>query len=152
MATEDYIKPKFRILGGEDRDTQEVHNLFSKFSTCVPCPTEFCDAAGAALIKYMNNTFLATKVSVFNQFYEFWQKSGIPTGWMQLMKALHLDERIGNSHYQIPGPDGDRGWGGKCYPKDMNALLHEAKEMGVTLNILEEAWKYNLSIRRALTG
>ena len=147
-ALEDYLKPRFRILGGKADDTKAVQDLFEKFSACAPCPVEFCDAVGASLVKYMNNTFLATKVSVLNQFYELWEKSGSTAEWLQLMEALHLDERLGNSHYQIPGPDGDRGWGGKCYPKDINALLGEAKGMEISLSILEEAWKYNLSIRK----
>ncbi len=149
-ALEDYLNPKFRILGGKEDDTKAVQELFEKFSICTPCSVKFCDAAGASLVKYMNNTFLATKVSVLNQFYELWEKSGSTVEWLQLMEALHLDERLGNSHYQIPGPDGDRGWGGKCYPKDANALLAEAKDMGISLSVLEEAWKYNLSIRKKI--
>ena len=147
-ALDDYLNPRFRILGGEEDDAKAVQALFAEFSACAPCPTGFCDAIGAALIKYMNNTFLATKVGMLNQFYELWGKSGSTTEWPQLMEAWHLDERLGNSHHQIPGPDGDRGWGGKCYPKDANALLHEAKALGVELSILEEAWNYNLSVRR----
>lgn len=147
-AREDYLKPRLRILGGTEDDAKAVQDLFVGYSTCAPCPVGFCDAIGAALIKYMNNTFLATKVSMLNQFYELWQKSGSTAGWEELMEALHLDERLGNSHYQIPGPDGDRGWGGKCYPKDANALLREAKELGVELSILQEAWNYNLSVRK----
>ena len=147
-ALQDYLNPKFRILGGSGEDTKAVQELFEKFSVCTPCPVEFCDAPGASLVKYMNNTFLATKVSILNQFYELWEKSGSTAEWSQLMRALHLDERLGNSHHQIPGPDGDRGWGGKCYPKDANALLAEAENMGVSLSVLEEAWKYNLSIRK----
>ena len=149
-ALEDYLNPRFRILGGNESDAKAVQDLFAKFSACAPCPVGFCDAVGAALIKYMNNAFLATKVSILNQFYGLWEKSGSSTDWMQLMEAWHLDERLGNSHYQVPGPDGDRGWGGKCYPKDVNALLREAKELETELSVLEEAWNYNLSIRKKI--
>lgn len=149
-ALEDYLNPRFRILGGNESDAKAVQNLFAEFSTCAPCPVGFCDAIGAALIKYMNNTFLATKVSMLNQFHELWEKSGSSTDWMQLMEVWHLDERLGNSHYQVPGPDGDRGWGGKCYPKDVNALLREAKELEIKLSVLEEAWNYNLSVRKKI--
>lgn len=147
-ALDDYLKPKFRILGGAEDDTKAVQGLFAEYSTCAPCPVGVCDAVGAALVKYMNNTFLATKVSMLNQFYSLWKKSGSTVEWMKLMEALHLDERLGNSHYQVPGPDGDRGWGGKCYPKDANALLREARELGIELSILQEAWNYNLSVRK----
>lgn len=147
-ARDDYLNPRFRILGGDENDAKAVQDLFTGFSACSPCPVGFCDAVGAALIKYMNNAFLATKVSVLNQFHELWQKSGCATDWMKLMEAWHLDERLGNSHYQVPGPDGDRGWGGKCYPKDVNALLREAEDMEVELSILKQMWNYNLSIRK----
>ena len=147
-APEDYLKPRFRILGGLEDDVTAVAKLFSEFSVCAACPTGYCDALGASLIKYMNNALLAAKVSTLNQFHGLWEKSGSDTAWLQLMEALHLDERIGNSHYQIPGPDGDVGWGGKCFPKDVSALLHEAQDAGVSLSVLKEAWKCNLSIRK----
>lgn len=149
-ALDDYLNPRFRILGGGESDTKAVQDLFSRFSACTPCPVGFCDAVGAALVKYMNNTFLATKVSMLNQFHELWERSGCTMEWAELMEAWHLDDRLGHSHHQVPGPDGDRGWGGKCYPKDVNALLLEAKDLGVELSILEEAWNYNLSVRRKI--
>ncbi len=146
-ALNDFLNPKFRILGGESEDTHAVQELFEKYSCCAPCPVGYCDAPGAALIKYMGNAFLALKVSILNQFYELWEKSGSTTEWIELAKLWHLDTRIGNSHYEVPGFDGDRGWGGKCFPKDVNALLHEAHSQGVQLSLLEEAWNYNKSIR-----
>ena len=110
-------------------------------------PVGYCDAVGAALIKYMGNAYLALKVSMLNQYYELWEQLGCTTEWSELAKIWHLDARIGDSHYDIPGPDGDRGWGGNCFPKDVNALLREAEAQGVSLSILEEAWTYNKSIR-----
>ena len=146
-ASDDFLNPRFRILGGSKKDTTAVHDLFSKFSKCQPCPVGYCDAVGAALIKYMSNAYLALKVSMLNQFFDFWKRSDCETDWNELTEVWQLDSRIGNSHFQVPGPDGDRGWGGKCFPKDVNALLYEARDKGVSLSILEEAWNYNKAIR-----
>ena len=146
-ASDDFLNPRYRVLGGEKEDTAEVHHLFSTFSECQPCSVGYCDAVGAALIKYMSNTYLALKVSMLNQFFDFWKHSDCETDWAELAEIWHLDSRIGSSHYDVPGPDGDRGWGGKCFPKDVNAMLCEAKDKGVSLSILEEAWNYNKTIR-----
>ena len=146
-AADDFLNPKFRILGGGQDDTLSVQRLFDEYSQCRPCPVGYCDAVGAALIKYMGNSYLALKVSMLNQYYELWEQLGCTTDWSELAKIWHLDARIGDSHYDIPGPDGDRGWGGNCFPKDVNALLREAEAQGVSLSILEEAWTYNKSIR-----
>lgn len=146
-ASDDFLNPRFRILGGKKEDVAEVQHLFSTFSKCRPCSVGYCDAVGAALIKYMSNAYLALKVSMLNQFFDLWKLSDCETDWAELAEIWHLDSRIGSSHYDVPGPDGDRGWGGKCFPKDVSAMLFEAKDKGVSLSILEEAWNYNKSIR-----
>ena len=56
-----------------------------------------------------------------------------------------LDGRIGHSHLQVPGPDGNFGFGGSCFPKDMRALIAFAKENNIPLNTIEGAWKTNRS-------
>ena len=147
-ASDDFLNPRYRVLGGGEADTIAVNRLFTEFSQCQPCPVAYCDAVGAALIKYMSNAYLALKVSVLNQFFDFWKGLDCETGWDELTQIWQLDSRIGNSHFKIPGPYGDRGWGGKCFPKDVNALLCDAKAKGVSLSILEEAWNYNTSIRK----
>lgn len=58
-----------------------------------------------------------------------------------------LDERIGDSHMRVPGPDGQLGFGGMCFPKDTSALLKYAEEVGVTLNVLDAAVKKNTILR-----
>ena len=58
-----------------------------------------------------------------------------------------LDSRIGESHTKVPGHDGKCGFGGTCFPKDINAIISFAKEKGIRMNVLEAAWKTNLEIR-----
>jgi UDPglucose 6-dehydrogenase len=57
------------------------------------------------------------------------------------------DERLGSTHWSVPGPDGKKGFGGSCFPKDLNALIHVAQSLGVDANVLEAVWKTNLQIR-----
>jgi UDPglucose 6-dehydrogenase len=142
-----FINPDCRILGGSPEDTSEVQSAFEVFSICKRCDVGYCDAIGAAVIKYMENSFLAMKVSFMNQFYDLLKESGSETEWNHLARIFHFDSRMGNSHYKIPGHDGDRGWGGKCLPKDINAIIYEAKKLGCDLTIMEEVWKYNLENR-----
>jgi len=57
------------------------------------------------------------------------------------------DGRIGHSHLSVPGPDGKLGFGGSCFPKDIQAIINFAKNLNLNLNTLEGAWKTNLSVR-----
>jgi UDPglucose 6-dehydrogenase len=63
------------------------------------------------------------------------------------MEAFHLDRRVGTEHYKVPGPDGKRGWGGKCFPKDINAIIGMAKDMGMELHLLDLARELNYKWR-----
>jgi nucleotide sugar dehydrogenase len=103
------------------------------------------DSTTAEFIKYMANTFLAVKVSVVNEFYRLANELGVE--WNDALEGFVSDPRIGNSHTQVPGHDGRLGFGGTCFPKDINALITMGKELGVDMNTLEAAWKTNLEVR-----
>jgi UDPglucose 6-dehydrogenase len=103
------------------------------------------DTTTAEFIKYMANTFLAVKVSVVNEFYRMSKTLGV--NWNDALEGFVSDPRIGNSHTQVPGHDGKLGFGGTCFPKDINALITMGKELGVDMNTLEAAWKTNLEVR-----
>jgi UDPglucose 6-dehydrogenase len=57
------------------------------------------------------------------------------------------DERLGKSHWAVPGPDGHYGFGGSCFPKDLNALIHLARNLDTSLNTIGGAWDTNLDVR-----
>ena len=59
-----------------------------------------------------------------------------------------LDTRLGNSHWMVPGPDGDRGFGGHCFTKDLQAINHIAEVAGVNANVLKATWKTNNQVRK----
>ena len=93
----------------------------------------------------MNNTFFATKVSIMNEFYRFSKALGV--NWNDALNGFISDQRIGDSHLNVPGPDGKLGFGGTCFPKDLNSFLAFAKENNINMNVLEAAWKTNLEVR-----
>ena len=74
----------------------------------------------AEMIKYFTNPFLATKVSFANEMYDLCLKLNLD--YDKVVEYAVLDKRIGKSHLNVPGPDGDFGFGGHCFPKDLSAL------------------------------
>ena len=71
------------------------------------------DSKTAELIKYMNNTFFATKVSIMNEFKLLSQKIG--ANWEDALHGFASDGRVGDSHLNVPGHDGKLGYGGTCF-------------------------------------
>jgi UDPglucose 6-dehydrogenase len=131
------------ILGGEPSLTKRVEELFNdRFMNRHIIHT---DSKTAEFVKYMNNTFFATKVSLMNEYYRLSQLIGV--NWEDALYGFASDGRIGDSHLHVPGPDGKLGFGGTCFPKDINALITMAKEVGCNMNVLESAWKTNLEVR-----
>lgn len=131
------------ILGGESHLTERVEELFTdRFMNRHIIHT---DSTTAEYIKYMNNTFFATKVAIMNEFYRLGMEIGV--NWDDALYGFASDGRIGDSHLHVPGPDGKLGYGGTCFPKDVNALISFAKSHGVNMNALEGGWKTNLEVR-----
>lgn len=95
------------------------------------------------LVKYFKNAFLATKVSFFNQVYDFCTSAGI--NYEEVMNGIAQDSRIGFSHTKVTE---ERGWGGMCLPKDTSALLKTAEKYDVDLSLIREACEYNSKIRK----
>jgi UDPglucose 6-dehydrogenase len=98
------------------------------------------------MAKYMTNVFFATKVSLMNEFYQLYEKFG-NGDWEDVVKAFSTDFRVGKTHLKVPGPDGDKGWGGKCYQKDINALVSIAKECNTVNNVMSAAIETNKAVR-----
>ena len=149
-ALADFLNPDCRIIGGHPEQVRAVQKLYDDYSICQPCKVGYCSAVNAAYVKYMRNTYLAIKVSMMNQFYDLFAKMDGIDSWENIATILHYDSRLGGSHYQVPGPDGDRGWGGKCLPKDSAALYHYATEQEVEMTLLKTALEYNKKIRKKI--
>ena len=131
------------ILGGELLLTEEVKTLFNqRFKIKNIIQT---DSKTAELTKYMNNTFFATKVSIMNEFKLLCDKIG--ANWEDALRGFVSDGRIGDSHLNVPGHDGKFGYGGTCFPKDVNALLSFSKKNDIELNTISGGWVTNLKVR-----
>lgn len=103
------------------------------------------NSTSAELFKYVCNTFLALKVSFANELKQLCDKLNVD--YDGLVDNLKTDERLGASHWKVPGPDGLLGFGGSCFPKDINGLLALSREVGVDMLTLEAAWTTNLIVR-----
>ena len=98
-------------------------------------------------VKYFANCFFATKVSYFNEMRVFCDSKGLD--WDNIIEGVMSDGRIGISHYQVPGFDGDYGFGGTCFPKDINALIKSFENCGQDPLLLKAAWQRNLLVRQS---
>ena len=141
----DYVEGKFIILGGRIKAYLDQAEKISKWGQPNATLVAHCSIEEASLAKYTINSFLATKVSFMNEIYQLAQAIG--ADYNHVAKMVSLDKRIGNSHLQVPGPDGSFGFGGMCFPKDTSALLKYADEAGVSLNVLDAAVKKNVLLR-----
>ena len=99
----------------------------------------------AELIKYMNNLYFATKVSFLNEMKILADK--ISVDWDKAIEGFVMDGRIGHSHLSVPGPDGKFGFGGSCFPKDIQALISFADDHDIDMHVLKGAWETNLKVR-----
>ena len=99
----------------------------------------------AEMIKYMNNCFFATKVSFMNEMYQIAEKSNV--NWDDAVSGFVSDGRIGHSHLGVPGHDGKFGFGGSCFPKDIQAMINFTETIGVESSVLRGAWEKNLQVR-----
>jgi len=142
-ANQDFIDSKRIIIGVNNDNVFEVLKKVyedAKFT----CPIIKTDIKTAEYIKYCSNIFLASQISTSNELYEIAQSLGID--WQEIRNALQYDDRIG-AFTQVPGYDQDRGFGGKCLCKDINALIYLAREHGYRPDLLEEIWRTNLKFR-----
>ena len=142
-AINDFKNQNRIILGGPRPATSILKTLFSK---AFPKSSIIKTGSNTAeMVKYFTNCFLATKVSFSNEMRQICEKSKID--YDKVVEYGLYDQRIGNSHLSSPGPDGSYGFGGHCFPKDVNALMFLAREKGVDPSVLQAVWNKNLEVR-----
>ncbi len=140
----DFINQSRFVIGGSWGSTTKVEQLYKwRFGESIPViKTNF---ETAELIKYMCNCYFATKVSFLNEMYQIADKCS--ANWEEAIEGFVRDGRIGHSHLNVPGPDGKFGFGGSCFPKDLQAMMNFAKSLDVWPHVLEGAWNTNLDVR-----
>lgn len=117
---EEFANQTFAIYGGGSM--RFWHEMFKPLLPELR-DVKFCSKEQAAFGKYVENTFLAMKVTFWNQMYHIYNDLGYKD-FDGMVDAIGVDPRVGTGHSQVPGPDGKFGYGGHCLPKDTNALLH----------------------------
>lgn len=142
----DFINTSRIVLGGASVFVDRVEELYKiRFPYTKVIKTSY---QTAELIKYMANCFFATKVSFMNEMYQVCE--AIDGDWEKALEGFITDGRIGNSHIDVPGHDGDFGFGGKCFPKDLNAMIKRAEAIGVSPDVMKGAWEKNKQVRSDL--
>ena len=131
------------IVGGPRPGSTIIKNLYKKAFYNTPIIKTGSNTA--EMVKYFLNCFLATKVSFANEMRSICDNVDID--YDKVVEYALYDNRIGKTHFATPGPDGKRGFGGSCFPKDINAMIAFAKENGVFPTVLEAAWDKNLEVR-----
>ena len=145
-AVHDFKVAQRTIIGGDSLLTSRVSQLywgylhFGEDHKIIQCSSDESEA-----IKYFSNTFLAYKVAYFNKVYDTCQKLGMDYKYVR--DGITTDRRIGTSHTKVPGIDRDRGFGGTCFPKDLNSLILQMEKHDINADLLREVLKYNEEIR-----
>jgi len=143
-AKYDFINQARIIIGGDDVYSKQVGDLYrSRFGESQPVIETNWETA--ELIKYMSNCFFTTKISFMNEMYQIAEKCGVD--WGVALDGFFRDGRVGHSHMNVPGPDGKFGFGGSCFPKDIQALIHFGESLGLNMSTLKGTWKTNLEVR-----
>lgn len=145
-SVEDFNNADRNIIGGKPEVSSELEKFYLKYFPHIPTISVTSNESEA--IKYFSNTYLSVKVCYFNLMYDLCEKLNI--NFENVRTGVTQDKRIGNSHTLVPGIDGDRGFGGTCFPKDLNALNETFKINDLNSSILNEIWKYNLQVRKKI--
>jgi UDPglucose 6-dehydrogenase len=143
------------ILGGPRPWIDDVKKIFQ--SAFPKIPIVKTSSTTAEMVKYVTNCMLAVKVSFANeiaQICEALDAGGLDIDYDKVIEYVKADERLGATHWSVPGPvpthDGRyvRGFGGHCFPKDINALMSVARKYNVDPRVMQAAWDKNLEVRK----
>ncbi|EKD22792.1 MAG: hypothetical protein ACD_83C00267G0004 [uncultured bacterium] len=139
---QDFVNADRTIIGAtNDEVSRRIVALFSQ--QFPKTPIFQTDPTTAEMVKYMANCYLSTKVIFANEMYEFCTRMGIK--YEEVKKMVTADHRIFDSHLDITT---ERGFGKKCFPKDLLALKALFKKSKVDTTLLDAVWKKNLKIRK----
>lgn len=136
------------ILGGPRPWINQVKQVFQTAFPNVPLVKT--SSTTAEMVKYLTNNFLTVKVAFANEMYQICQAlelSGMSVDYDKVVEYAKYDERLGSSHWSVPGPDGKFGYSGSCFPKDINAMISVGDGLHVDTAVLDGAWKKNLEVR-----
>lgn len=145
-AKYDYVNPHKIVVGCKPELQKAVADIllvsainFNRVNI------EYCSIEEASFFKYMANTMLAMKVIMNNEFHDL--AKSLKVDWNKVTEIARTDHRLGSTHWQVPGPDGSRGFGGACFPKDTAALASIARFYNIDMKMLSTAIDKNKQYR-----
>ena len=143
----DYKYGKLSIIGGNKHWAEKARDVvYHGLAEIRKDQIQITDITTASLYKYLANSFLAMKVTFMNEFFELAKVHNI--SWNEISSLIRKDSRIGETHLTVPGPDGQYGWGGFCFPKDVAAICEEALDHNVDFNLMQQVEMINKKHRR----
>lgn len=144
---DDAVNPIALVLGGQFHLTKTVYSFLKTNSIFRDnrYQFKFTDIEYACLLKYTANTWFATKVTLLNYMYQYCDANGLD--YNKLEALFKEDPRIGPTHTQVPGPDGQYGFGGKCFPKDVSAAIKFFDQAGIDHKLLKQVVEDNQKFR-----
>lgn len=151
-AVEDFKNQDTILFGSNTLDTLVFGSTpadkfwVDVFTKCKEFTPIYSSIPELIMTKYVRNSFLAVKVAFFNEIYDLCQERN-DIDYDEIASLAGLDDRIGKSHMQVPGPDGDRGFGGACFPKDTKALQATFQANDLEPCILSSVIRANNRIR-----
>ncbi len=145
-AVNDYANADYCVLGGDYEWSVKAREVIRHGRPMVQEKFTIVPIKVAALFKYMMNSYLAARVTFMNDFKQLADAEGVE--WNDLIYLAKHDGRIGYSHMDVPGPDGQYGWGGACFPKDVAAIITEAMDLGLDFELLQHIEMLNKKHRK----
>ncbi len=142
-AIHDFMNPDRIVIGVESEKAKEVMSRLYKGIERTGKPIFVTGIKSSELIKYTSNAFLATKISFMNQIAQLCEKVGGDV--KEIGRGIGLDSRIGSRFLQS-----GVGYGGSCFPKDVQALIYTAKEQGIDFSLLRAVEDINANQKKSL--
>ena len=131
------------IIGGPRPASSRVKTMFRKAFPEIPIVKT--SSSHAEMVKYFINCFLSVKVSFANEMYQLCNE--INVDYDKIIEYAMYDNRLGKSHFSVPGPDGSFGFGGHCFPKDLSAMISLMKSHDIDPQILQATKDKNDEVR-----
>ena len=134
----------FFVIGGRSEVRNKLFDFYKNIFDINKTRFGFFDSTAAEVIKYMENSYLATKVIFCEEFFRICEAFGV--SYDEVREGWLLDPRINPSH-TLARKDGNPGFGGKCLPKDVSAIIEASKGAGYNPEFLDFILDYNKIIR-----
>lgn len=145
FALEDFNNPRCIVIGGETPHVLELQKFYEAKFPSKMYHYIVTDTNTSELIKYITNCFFSVKISFMNEMKQISDAAG--ANWSEVIKGFIADGRVFPQHLDVPGHDSKLGFGGKCLPKDTNALTNFALSKQINPIMLKAAIKKNKEVR-----